>query len=150
MDSVSYRKILVPVDGSKNSFRAVAHAGYLAACIGAEVGLLYVLLSYKDLQINAQVGNNPIPQQFFDSDRDYGQKVLEEAANCLPAEIKTHCFGEFGSPAEIIPIFAAKNNYDLIVIGNRGLGVIKELVMGSVSHYVLHHAQCPVLIIKKD
>jgi nucleotide-binding universal stress UspA family protein len=43
---------------------------------------------------------------------------------------------------------AAEHNFDLIVMGSRGLSVIKELIMGSVSSKVIHHAGCPVVIYK--
>jgi nucleotide-binding universal stress UspA family protein len=51
-------------------------------------------------------------------------------------------------PIEVIPRFAKDNHYNLIVIGSRGMGVIKGFVMGSVSTHVVIHAQCPVLVIK--
>ena len=53
-----------------------------------------------------------------------------------------------GSPAEAILQFAEENGCNLIVIGSRGLGGLREFMMGSVSHNVAQHAKVPVLIIK--
>ena len=52
-----------------------------------------------------------------------------------------------GDPAETIVATAAGNGSDLVVVGSRGFGM-KRLLLGSVSEKVLHHAGCPVLIVK--
>jgi nucleotide-binding universal stress UspA family protein len=53
-----------------------------------------------------------------------------------------------GAPAEVILDYTKKNHNDLIVIGSRGLGGIREFVLGSVSHNVVQHARIPVLVVK--
>ena len=53
-----------------------------------------------------------------------------------------------GAPAEVILEYAKQNGVDLIVIGSRGLGGIREFVLGSVSHNVVQHAKIPVLVVK--
>ncbi|XP_047977862.1 universal stress protein in QAH/OAS sulfhydrylase 3'region-like [Salvia hispanica] len=53
-----------------------------------------------------------------------------------------------GDPKEMICDLAEQMQVDLIVIGSRGLGKIKRALMGSVSNYVIHHAKCPVLVVK--
>ena len=53
-----------------------------------------------------------------------------------------------GPPAEVILEYANQNGIDLIVIGSRGLGGIREFVLGSVSHNVVQHATIPVLVVK--
>ena len=53
-----------------------------------------------------------------------------------------------GVPGPIIVEFANKQNYDILVIGSRGLNALQEMVLGSVSLKVVKRAQCPVLIVK--
>jgi len=53
-----------------------------------------------------------------------------------------------GDPAAEIIEIADKEKADLIIIGSRGLGAIKGVVLGSVSQKVTHHAACPVMIVK--
>jgi nucleotide-binding universal stress UspA family protein len=53
-----------------------------------------------------------------------------------------------GDPALTICKAAKESGYDLIVMGSRGLGRFKEAVLGSVSHTVIQHSPCPVLIVK--
>ena len=74
--------------------------------------------------------------------------VIQEALSKVPEGVNVKAFEELGSPAIIIPEFAEENGYDLIVIGSRGLGVLKGLVLGSVSAYVVNHASCPVVVVK--
>ncbi|MNY55760.1 Stress response protein NhaX [compost metagenome] len=53
-----------------------------------------------------------------------------------------------GSPAEVILNYAKEQGVDVIVIGSRGLGGIREFVLGSVSHNVVQSARIPVLVVK--
>lgn len=53
-----------------------------------------------------------------------------------------------GAAAEVLLDYAKENGSDIIIIGSRGLGGIREFVLGSVSHNVVQHAQIPVLIVK--
>jgi nucleotide-binding universal stress UspA family protein len=144
-----YRKILVPVDGSKDSFKALTHAIELATCCQAELGILCVIKLFEQLSVYTQLSTSYIPTQVYDGIEELGQSILDQATKMLPPSIKTaHTFLEIGVPIEVIPRFAKDRQYDLIVIGSRGMGVIKGLVMGSVSTHVVIHAQCPVLVIK--
>ena len=54
---------------------------------------------------------------------------------------------ETGHPAEVIVRLAETDGFDLVVLGSRGLGGVKEFLLGSVSNRVSHHARCPVLIV---
>lgn len=145
MEERLYQKILVAVDGSKNSFKAIRHAAYLASSLKCEIGLLYVA---QDIQAFTQTAYSYIPDIIYHNATEFGQRVLAEAQKELPEEITVQTFLEFGSPLDIIPAFAKEQGYSLIVIGRRGLGVLQGLIMGSVSSHVLHHAPCPVLVIK--
>ena len=53
-----------------------------------------------------------------------------------------------GDPGNTLVKYADENEIELIVIGNRGLSKLQEMVMGSVSHKVIQKANCPVLIVK--
>lgn len=147
MNVKPYKKILIPIDGSDNSFKAVAQGRLLAECFNAEVGLLFVLIMLQEVQTFTQVSVSYIPERFYKDAQEYGQKVLADAAALLPSiTVTTHL--ETGSPAEIITEFSSANHYDLIIIGSRGLGFIKGMVLGSVSSQVLHNATCPVMVVK--
>lgn len=147
MSNLPYKKILIPIDGSENSLKAVSHGRHLAECFKAEVGLLFVVNILQDMQAFTQMSVSYIPENFYNDAQEYGQKVLSDAAALLPA-IMVKKFLEIGSPAETITEFSKENGYDLIIIGSRGLGLITGVVMGSISSYVVHNATCPILVVK--
>ena len=108
---------------------------------------MYILGMFQELQPYTQMSVSYISEKFYNEAQAYGQKVLEDAAKLLPS-ITVATFMEVGSPAETITDFSKTNDYDLIVIGSRGLGLLTGVVMGSVSTYVVHHASCPVMVVK--
>jgi nucleotide-binding universal stress UspA family protein len=76
-----------------------------------------------------------------------GRSLLQETEKtCKDAEVSCETSIEFGSPRDLICKLA--NGADFLVIGSRGLGSMERLMLGSVSDYVVHHAPCPVLIVR--
>lgn len=136
------KKILVPIDGSENSKRALARA--------RELGELY----HAQLIILTVIDNG----RFFSIEfKDELIKILEQNAKELlekqEKELKDYPFGmktmyKFGDvPDEIINV-ADEEDVDLIVIGTRGLGAFSRAVLGGVSHKVVTHANRSVLVVK--
>jgi len=79
-----------------------------------------------------------------------GWRVLEQALAFLPPHTgPADKRLEIGAPSDVILSVAEAERAHLIVLGARGLGAIKELLLGSVSHRVLAHAACPVLAVRK-
>lgn len=138
-----FRSILVPIDGSKHSHCALKHAIYLAELCKAKIGLLHIIDPDSQVSSFEQVSlSGYIP----DNIKEAGRTILNEGLKQVPSTLKTECFLEIGVPAEFIVDFCQENNYDLIIMGSRGRGAIKQLLLGSVSSYVLYHAPCPVLV----
>jgi len=135
------KKILVALDGSENSKRGLDIAIYQAQKNDAEITGVYVIPNVPEMFEN-QPPNSPV-----------GQK---EAAKIM-AEAKKHSsennvkFQEkiiHGSAGKDIVKFAEENDFDLITVGSRGLGSVKEAFLGSVSHYISQKSKPPVLIVK--
>ena len=138
------RKILVPIDGSKQAYDAVKDAVYLARLSGAELHILIVVDLNKEVAAFEQVSlSGYVPAELKEGAYQLLAELMHEE---LPREVRAKTFVEIGSPSEVIVEVAARENCDLIVMGRRGFGTFRGLVMGSVSQYVLHHAHCPVLI----
>jgi len=72
----------------------------------------------------------------------------ESLTQCVQKNVRFFNVLEFGKEGRKIVSFAQKNNFDLIVIGSRGMGKMKEIFFGSTSNYVVHKSKIPVLIIK--
>jgi nucleotide-binding universal stress UspA family protein len=140
-----FSKILAPVDGSENSYRAVKAAIFLAQKIGSDVLVVHVLENLPKLYIESQKILNDLLAARTKEGRDILVSCLEEAKKSN-VSIKTELLE--GDAASIIVELSKKENFDAIFMGSQGLGRFKELFLGSVSSKVLHHARCLVLLVK--
>ena len=77
------------------------------------------------------------------------KEILERyKAEAAKQKVPIKVFFEIGDPAKIITEIANKKEYDLIIMGSRGMSTFKELLLGSVSLKVMHHAKCPVMVVR--
>jgi nucleotide-binding universal stress UspA family protein len=137
-------KILVPLDGSKNSQRGLELAISIARQFGATITGVYSIYAAPHSEFRG-VGSveKSLNQEV--------KKFLDEAK--LLAAQNGIVFNERIMRGDIgynIIQFAhnKKENFNLIVIGTRGRGSIKEMFFGSVSNYVIHTSKIPVLVVK--
>ena len=137
-----FENILVPVDGSEGSDRAIAEAISVAQTCGAKLNFLYVA-NINQLAINACLSD-----AILEAVSKAGNVILDRAMEMVPSGIEKEAISETGSPAVVILDFAMNNPTDLIVMGSRGLGVVKGVLLGSVSQYIVEQAKCPVLVVK--
>ena len=129
MDNV--KRILVPIDSSEIAERAMQQAIKINRLNEAEVA------------INAYLSDNVLIEI-----EKSGQCILNAAKELFPEGMKIVCAYRTGDPAEAIRDYEKEISADLIVMGSRGLGLVRGVLLGSVSKYVLEHAKCPVLIVK--
>lgn len=146
---VLYKKILVPVDGSKNSFAALAHAVTIARSFDGEISIFYVSALSQQVPLYDQVKGTKIPANSSTDPLGFAKTIITEALKHIPEGIRVQTYNEIGEPRIAITEFAQKNKYDMIVIGSRGLGTIESILIGSVSSYVVKHSKCPVLVAKQ-
>lgn len=142
---MEYRKILVPIDGSPESKSALQQAIYLAGISGAELSLLNVVDLNRQISAFEQVSTGGyVPGEL----KEKGYARLAECMHEVPREIWAKTIVVVGAPTDMIVETAEQGGFDLVVMGSRGRGAIETLVMGGVSQYVLHHAACPVMIVR--
>ncbi|HII85413.1 TPA: universal stress protein [Candidatus Bathyarchaeota archaeon] len=127
---ISEMKILVGVDGSAQSMRALAEAATIAKCFSGSVRIITVY------------------RRGMESKAD---EILSGAKQLLEREkVEFNSVSILGSnPARALQTIAKQENFDLIVVGNRGLGSKASLLLGSVSRQVVADAECNVLVVKK-
>ena len=139
-------RILLAVDGSENSKRAILEAKAYSKHREVEITLLTVLTP-----IASEHYNYLAPPLFEDANylKKIGSKILAEAKQilALPSE-QVHEKIQLGHPADEILSEAKTGNYDLIILGSRGLGGFSRSILGSVSNKVLNHAEINVLVVK--
>lgn len=151
-----FQKILVPIDGSNPAHNALVNALQIARIHGSEVEILHVMTFTEDLpEIPDKSGEKNALDSWID---DYMTRVRKkdnkmlgnavEEAKALGLSDKVYSKLLIGKPGGIIIAEASQGGFDLIVIGNRGLGGFKELVLGSVSHQVVNESKIPVLVVK--
>ena len=138
-------KILVPVDGSENSLRALDHAIYLAKKTGANITAMNVIENPPTVYVESQKLLNDLLAKF----REESANVLDKCKQIAEkSDVKIETVIGEGDAASSITGYAQKGDFDTIIIGRRGLGRFKEMVLGSISNKVLHHAKCSVMIVK--
>jgi nucleotide-binding universal stress UspA family protein len=138
-------KILVPVDGSENSFRAFERALELAKGNGAQVTAVLVI----EAPPTVYVGSQKLLDQLLENFRKESAKVLDKYEVVAEKQgLKVEAAVMEGDPASNILGYAEKGGFDMIVMGSRGLGKFRGMVLGSTSRKVLQNAKCPVLIVK--
>jgi len=137
-------KILVPLDGSKNSQRGLEMAISVARQFGATITGVYSIYAPPHSEFRG-VGS------VEDSLNEEVKKIMNDA-KVLAAQngivFKEKLMrGDIGY--NIIKLaHNKKENFNLLVIGNRGRGSLKEMFFGSVSNYVIHASKIPVLLVK--
>ena len=136
------KNVLDPVDGSEGADRAIEQAIMIAKMCDAKINFLYVA-NINQLAINAVLSD-----AILDSVTKAGNVILERAMEMVPEGILKESFSDTGAPAVVVLDFAESNNIDLIIMGSRGLGVVKGVLLGSVSQYVVEQAKCPVMVVK--
>ncbi|MBP9483586.1 MAG: universal stress protein [Negativicutes bacterium] len=142
------KRILVLVDGSDNSKRALEYAAYMAQVSKASVDLLHVVNLGAEIASLTPVTSGYVPDQVAKDLEEAGAMILKEASIGFAVGTRVKAHLEIGVPTDVALEFCEENKIDLIVMGSRGLGFFKGLVLGSVSSYLVEHATCPVLVIK--
>jgi len=138
----NFKKILVALDGSSNSFRGLDSAIYLARQFHTTITGLYVVPMVKPHP------SDPITSMeklFLEKAANFMKKAKRMAAQNGIMFIDKVVYGDDG--VEIVR-FAKRHNFDIIVIGSRGISLVKEIFIGGSSNYVLHKAPMPVLIVQ--
>lgn len=137
-----YKKILIAADGSDNSLRATRQAADIASLIGD--GVKVEIVSVIAIDVYSDMVYDPI-----EAHGEAQREIIRSASDILDdAGIDCDIVLLHGRPADEIIRYADESDADLLVMGSRGLGALREFALGSVSHKVLVHASCPVLVVK--
>ena len=145
-----FKKILFPTDGSENSKRALNYALEIAKKFNSEVVILhtYEFISLFYGHPSAAIGVNHYSNEIRKDLIEYGEKILTATKNIFEAEnIKIEVLHENGDAGSLIVKALKDKECDVVVIGSRGMGSVESFLLGSVSNYVIHHTNKPVLLI---
>lgn len=157
----AFARILVALDRSAASEDVFIKALELARCCGAELVLLSTIVpdfgaSYlnpplypgsETLAVTEATIKLYLERQ--EQDSKHNLEFLQSlAARAKLASVTAEINQQVGDPARSICEVADTLNVDLIIVGRRGYSGLNELLMSSVSNYVVHHAPCAVLVVQ--
>lgn len=138
-----FSRILVAVDGSESAKKAFEKSIYLAQKCNSKLDVIHVVLD------STYGGDSATTFELIEELKEKGMKLLEQCkSQAIKNNVLVETLLELGDHAQVIIDVANKNNYDLIIMGSRGMSTFKELLLGSVSFKVMHHARCPVMVVR--
>lgn len=154
-----FKKILVPLDGSEHSLKALEVAINVARRFDGSVTLIHVYSVTVQPLIFPEptaAGAPGIPiltaaevNRIGEASRVAGERILKDGEEKAKAhEVRVEKVLVEGHAVHEIVRTAKEGDFDLIVIGARGVSHIREMFLGSVTDGVIHHATCPVLVVK--
>ncbi|AHY48371.1 Universal stress protein UspA-related nucleotide-binding protein (plasmid) [Rubrobacter radiotolerans] len=140
-------RILLATDGSEDAVRASRTAAELARRLGAELHVVHVGLEWHLFT------HDYINPKQYERLKEERQKVLDEQVAEIEARggrvTKAHLRMGRRVDEEVIDL-AREIGAELIVVGSRGLGPLSRAVLGSDSNNIVHHAHCPVLVVRRE
>ena len=142
--AIKTKKILVPLDGSKNSIRGLDMAIHLARQSQG------VIVGWSVKSVPGIYAIHPLGFLDFNTSKEMKKTLDDAKLRAAKKGIKLVSKSLSGDPGYDIARFVnnKRNGIDLVVIGARGRSSAKELFLGSVSNYVLHKSKKPVLVVK--
>ncbi len=148
------KKILVAVDGSEISYKALDFALDLAEKFSAALAVLNVSEAPASLGVLPQQtmdysgsGMIIMPGDFAAIHNQILSKALAHAKEAKPSVAVASLLRE-GDPASQVVAEAKEGGFDVVVVGHKGAGRVREMLLGSVSEKVVHLAPCPVVIVR--
>ncbi|MFP4332742.1 MAG: universal stress protein [Campylobacterales bacterium] len=145
-----FKKILVPLDGSKKSYKALEIACELALKLDAEINILSVFKhhSFMEASLSMMKGRDEL-ENLDEILSQYSKEIVSKGKEMLTKKGLTNVRGfvKVGTAAKEILEFAKEHENDLIVIGSQGHGDLSGYLLGGVSHKVTGLAKCPVMVV---
>ena len=154
-----FEKILAPLDGSEHSLRALEIAIQTAKKFGGKISLIHVysvtagpIIMPEPTTLTPSVVPAMTAAEVFkvaEAARKAGRNILASGEERVKAEgIQVETMLREGDTVQEILKAAREGEFDLIVMGARGISKIREILLGSVSDGVIRNAPCPVLVVK--
>ena len=153
-----FNKILVPVDGSKYALDAAEYAVELAKLAHAKVVALHVVhLPTYAFTYSGSEGVSPVsiptllPMSLTEDEKKTAKRIVDDVKELGVrggVDVAAHVLERHPSVPDAIIQFAEESGVDLIIMGTKGKTAIQRFLLGSVTESVVHHAHCPVLVVR--
>lgn len=153
-----FTKILVPVDGSEYSHDAAEYAIGIAKLTNGQVIALHVVhlpayaFAYSGSEgVSPMAIPTPLPPTLTEDEKKTAKKIVDEVkemGDAAGVKMETKIVERHPSVPDAIIQLAKEEGVDLIVMGTKGKTAIRRFLLGSVTESVVHHAHCPVLVVR--
>jgi nucleotide-binding universal stress UspA family protein len=138
-----FNSIIVALDGSEESLKALTYARGIAECFGAKLFLVHAYPHTSELRDSSEY-NTLVTERIKE-----GETIVAAARQRLgETSVEVEETVLEGPAADAILSVADARKADLIIMGSRGLGALKGALLGSVSTKVSHTAACPVMVVR--
>jgi nucleotide-binding universal stress UspA family protein len=131
-------KILLAYDGGEPAVHALERTAELAHRYGAEVAVVSV--------VPVRPGRSPMDP--WDDEAVHAAQLTDARNRLVELGIEPNLIERFGDPAATIERLAQQDDYDMVVIGSRGLGAVTRFLQGSVSEHVATHTNATVVVAR--
>ena len=137
----NFKTILVPLDGSKYSKKALQRASEITHAFDSKIILVYVIEKSSINLLDRK--------EYLKMLRKFGKKTLDDGNKTLRKKgISAKSLLKEGNIVSEIEKIVKSEKCDLIIVGNKGLGAVTRFLLGSVSNKLAQHAKCSLLIVK--
>jgi nucleotide-binding universal stress UspA family protein len=141
---MSFKKVLIAIDGEPVAVRAAETGVDLAQALGAEVAFVHVVDA--SLAYSGDTGT-PASELIATAKLD-AKRLVTAMRQRLSPQASVLEFIEVGTPSEEIVKAAKEWSADLLVIGSHGRGGMQRALLGSVAETVMRHAPCPLVVVR--
>ncbi|HEY2215989.1 MAG TPA: universal stress protein [Solirubrobacteraceae bacterium] len=143
-----FHKILVAVDGSPDAEEALTQAIDLASSQRAKLTLFSAVQTPPAVAYNGVAGD--VVTKLLRETQEEAEKLLRSAVERVPEDVSVTSVLSVDPVRTALVAQIEQGGHDLVVMGSRGRGALRSALLGSVSHYVLHHSPAPVLIVHAE
>jgi nucleotide-binding universal stress UspA family protein len=149
-------RVLIATDGSDTAIEAARHAVELLGSDQAYTAVYVVpppshVYPAGGFGIGVEPLGGPsvapaVEEEQLEAVQDEGKEALERTVRALGVDAEA--ITAEGDPGKEICRIAGDSGFDLVVVGSHGTGLVRRVLVGSVSHYGVHHAACPVVVVR--
>jgi nucleotide-binding universal stress UspA family protein len=143
-----FRNILVAIDGSPDSDQALTQAIDLAESEHSRLTLFSAVVVPPAVAYIG--GGGPVAATLARDAEAETETILRTAARQVPDQVSLSTVLSSEPVRQALIHQITEGAHDVVVMGSRGRGAVRSVLLGSVSHYVLHHSSVPVLIVHAD
>jgi nucleotide-binding universal stress UspA family protein len=143
-----FRNVLVAIDGSADAARALEQAIDLVACEHARL-TLFTSVNMPPAVAYSGIGGDVVTKLTKEAETE-AERILRTALERVPDDVSVTTVMSKAPARPGLLAELKQGTHDLIVMGSRGRGALRSALLGSVSHYVLHHSPVPVLVVHAE